>query len=258
MLCTTAVAYQRGPRRLVDDVSVTVNAGQLTAVVGPNGAGKSTLLKLLSNDLTPSAGRVTLDGVTLSEWGTPALAKRRTVLPQDSALRFPFTVKQVVEMGRMPLASVASPAVHEAAVLRALARVGLSALADQAYPSLSGGERQRTQLARVLTQLDRDTRETCYLLLDEPTSSLDPAHQQRTLEIAREEARAGRGVLAVLHDLNLASRYADRIVVMVDGRVSVQGSVREVITPDCIRDTFNIDTTVIAHPREGFPVVIPS
>ncbi|MEM7376280.1 MAG: heme ABC transporter ATP-binding protein [Pseudomonadota bacterium] len=258
MLCTKAVSYRRGTRALVDSASIEVSPGQLTVVVGPNGAGKSTLLKLLSNDLKPSAGRVTLDGVTLTEWGAPALAKRRAVLPQDSALRFPFTAQQVIEMGRMPLATEASPAVHEAAVQRALARLDLSGLAHQAYPSLSGGERQRVQLARVLAQLDRDTGETRYLLLDEPTSSLDPAHQQRTLEIAREEARAGRGVLAVLHDLNLASRYADRVVVMVDGRVSVQGPVREVITPTCIRETFNIDSTVIAHPSQGFPVVIPA
>lgn len=255
MLAAHHVSYALAGRYLLSEVSVAVTPGELLAVIGPNGAGKSTLLKVLCGDLSPSSGEVTLEGRPLALWSHREQAKRRALLSQSSSLTFPFRVFEVVLMGRNPhLVGREGPRDHRIAEA-ALARVALQALAQRAYPTLSGGEQQRVQLARALAQVWEGAASR-YLLLDEPTNNLDLAHQHQALAIARQLAREGVGVLAVLHDLNLAAQYADKILMLCRGRVRALGSPQEVLTSETLCTTFEIPVVVTRHPCLDCPLVV--
>ncbi|MBN8917862.1 MAG: heme ABC transporter ATP-binding protein [Rhizobiales bacterium] len=235
-------------RRLVDGASITVRPGRVTVLVGPNGAGKSTLLKAMSGEHRLATGRVTLDGVSIHDMRPLELARRRAVLPQAAEVAFPFTAAEVITAGLM-----AGEGHDRARILRLLARVDLPGFADRRYDNLSGGERQRVQLARILAQLDAGKPDVPgYLLLDEPTASLDLAHQLTVLNIARAHADAGGGVLAVLHDLNLAAMVADEIVVLAGGRVRAAGPVAEVLTEPVLADAFGIRLRIGVAPPGPF------
>jgi iron complex transport system ATP-binding protein len=249
MLKAEEIGVRIGTYRLLDDVGCVVGPGELVVVLGPNGAGKSTLLRVLSGDLTPTTGTVSLNGRRLRNWSPLVLARQRAVLPQQSALSFPFRVEDVVRMGRSPHRAV-TPVRQEAIVREAMRRADVLHLAERLYPSLSGGERQRVQLARVLAQIWEPTDlGPRYLLLDEPTSALDIAHQHRLLEIAREMLAGGElGVLAILHDLNLASAYADRILLLKDGRVAAAGPVAEIMDRGHLESVFGIPVRTLEHP----------
>lgn len=235
-------------RRLVDGASITVRPGRVTVLVGPNGAGKSTLLKAMSGEHRLATGRVTLDGVSIHDMRPLELARRRAVLPQAAEVAFPFTAAEVIIAGLM-----AGEGHDRARILRLLARVDLPGFADRRYDSLSGGERQRVQLARILAQLDAGRPDVPgYLFLDEPTASLDLAHQLTVLNIARAHADAGGGVLAVLHDLNLAAMVADEIVVLAGGQVRAAGPVAEVLTEPVLADAFGIRLRIGVAPLGPF------
>lgn len=246
-----------GGRNLVDGVSFDLAPGQIVAVVGRNGAGKSTLLKALTGDMPPTRGEVIVNNTPLTAWNRHELAKIRAVLPQSSPLNFGFTVLEVALMGRIPHLRGGETPEDYAIAHEALAAARVNHLADRIYTTLSGGERQRVQLARVLAQIWAGKMETPrYLLLDEPTSSLDLAHQHTTLEIAATFARQGVGILAILHDLNLAAQYADTIVMMHDGRRIAAGSPNDVLTPPLILEAFGIPVMVSPHPCYNCPLVI--
>jgi iron complex transport system ATP-binding protein len=247
-----------GPKLLLDGVSLAVRAGETLAVVGPNGAGKSTLRKVISGEVQPSAGQVFMDQRALNDWPLTERAKVRAVMGQDSTLSFPFTVLEVVLMGRSPhLKGSESHRDYEIA-REALELLEALHLEERLYPTLSGGERQRVQLARVLAQIweAHDARPR-YLLLDEPTSNLDLSHQHSTLEVARRFAREGVAVLVILHDLNLAAQYADRLVLLKGGRVMAQGEPRSVLTREIIEESFAIPVIVTDHPLLKCPLVLP-
>jgi iron complex transport system ATP-binding protein len=248
-----------GGRRILDRVSVQINAGEVVALIGPNGAGKSTLLKVLSGELKAERGRVALHGCPLNAWKPRELARYWAVLPQGARLDFSFSVLEVVLLGRSPhLDGWETPEDYDIA-RAALAAVDALHLEARRFPGLSGGERQRVQLARVLAQIWEAPvpGKARFLLLDEPTAALDPAHQHLTLELARKLVRAqGIGVLAVLHDLNLASQYADRILLLSAGRLLASGPPEHVFTPLTIAQGFGIRAVVLPHP-DGFPVVLP-
>lgn len=250
---------ERGGRALLDDVSLTVAAGEVLAVLGPNGAGKSSLRKALSGEWQPSRGTVTLNDKPLTQWPLADLARMRAVLPQDSTLNFPFTVLEVALLGRTPhLRGRERP--HDLTVARAaLEAAEASHLATRLYPTLSGGERQRVQLARVLAQVWDAPQDGAarYLLLDEPTSNLDLAHQHQTLAIARRFAAQGVGVFIILHDLNLAAQYADRLLLLKAGRVVVTGSPVEVLQAELLREVFQLPVIVTHHPQLIAPLVLP-
>jgi iron complex transport system ATP-binding protein len=252
------VRVEIGRAVLLAGASLAVAAGEVVAVVGANGAGKSTLRRALAGDVAPSAGSVSLGGRPISDWPRDELARVRAVLPQDSSLSFPFTALEVAAMGRMPHAR-GGESPRDAAIARdALELVEADHLAARLYPTLSGGERQRVQLARVLAQVwEPHASGARYLLLDEPTSSLDLAHQYLTLATARRFADEGAGVLVVLHDLNLAARYADRVAMMKAGAVVAAGPPDEVLTTERILDTFGMRVLVVPHPDTGGPLVIP-
>ncbi len=245
------VSVTRGGRQVLRDVSLTLNEGEVLAVVGPNGAGKSTMIGLLAGDLPAAAGTVTVAGRPIRRWRHADLAKERSVLPQHTTVAFPFTVGQVVAMGRAPWARTDRAGEDEAAIAEAMAATEITAFAHRTFSTLSGGERARVALARVLAQ------RTPILLLDEPTAALDLRHQDLVLSVALDRARAGTAVLAVLHDLNLAAAYADRVAVVADGRVAACGPPAEVLTGELLSEVYQRTVEVFAHPRSGTPLVLP-
>ena len=258
MLSLHDVTVQIGDATLISGVSAEVRPGTLTAVVGPNGAGKTTLLRAASGELAPSGGTVRLDDRPLPRVPEQAQARRRAVLPRASRLHFSFSVLEVVIMGRSPHVNGREGPDDWAIAEKALNAVGMGGFVDRDFPTLSGGEQQRVHLARALAQVwtapDDGNR---YLLLDEPTASLDLAHQQNVLQTARSFADEGAGVLAILHDLNLAAQFADHVVVMAEGQVHTQGAPDAVFTPPCIHNVFGWPVCVLAHPTQSCPLIVP-
>jgi iron complex transport system ATP-binding protein len=236
---------------ILDRVDLDVEPGKVTALIGPNGAGKSTLLKVMAGGRRASAGHVMLHGRAVSAWPPAALAGLRSVLSQSVSVAFAFRVDEVVRLG---LPAGIGKARGDALVARALDRVGLAGFAARDCMTLSGGEQQRVHLARALVQLAAapDDGRPRYLLLDEPTAGLDLAHQLLVVEVAREHAAAGGGVLAVLHDLNLAALAADRIVALDRGRIVADGSPETVITDRLLAETYRVGLRVNATPDGVF------
>lgn len=240
-------------------VSLTLQPGEVHAVLGANGAGKSTLVQLLAGDYAPSSGRVLLDGRPLSEWPLRELAVRRAVLPQQETLRFGFRAREVVALGRLPHGQP-SPQREADIVDSALAAAGVTHLSERLYPSLSGGERARVQFARVLAQVwtdtDSDGGTARYLLLDEPTASLDLAHQHLCLSQARAFAARGGGVLAVLHDPNQAMAFADRVSLLREGQLIASGPPSSVLTAEHLGRVYDIEVAIIEHSAAPHPLVV--
>jgi iron complex transport system ATP-binding protein len=238
---------------LLDAVDLDVRGGETVAIVGPNGAGKSTLLRILSGDITPTSGNVLLQSAPLESYAPDTLAARRAVLSQHVSISFPFTVEEVVRMGAGDMARTKAQPMVDAM----LGEIGLTAFRDRELPTLSGGEQQRAHFARVLLQLAIGERKhgPGVLLLDEPTSSLDLRYQINLVETGKRRANGGTAVIAILHDLNLAARFADRIIVLHRGRIAASGSPRQTITNAMLRNVFEVDTNVdlIA----GLPHVLP-
>lgn len=251
------VSLRLGGCHVVKGVSLEVHAGELVALVGPNGAGKSSLLKLMAGERRPDGGRISLCGRPMENWGVAALALRRSVVPQDILLDFGFTALDVVLIGRSPHGAHGAMGGRESRrdrdiALDCLARVEASHLASRLYPSLSGGERQRVQIARALAQIAGIAPDggRC-LLLDEHTSNLDPAHQHGMFRVARDVAAEGVGVLAVVHDLNLAAAYADRIAVLHRGCLVASGPPEAVLTPAVIEAVFGLACVTLRNPLTG-------
>lgn len=257
MLAAEAVWLRRGGRPVLQGVSLTVRPGELVAVVGPNGAGKSSLLQLLAGTLAPDRGELRLGDRRLSDWPGEALARRRAVLPQSPSLAFPFTVLEVVLLGRSAWGGDGEA--NLAAAAWALAETGLAAFAERRYTELSGGERQRVQLARVLAQLGppRGGEWERYLLLDEPTNNLDLQHQRGLMQTARRLAAGGFGVLAVLHDLNVAALCADRLCLLSEGRVAAAGTAETVLSAEALAGAYGPGLRLLTDPETGRPLVLP-
>jgi iron complex transport system ATP-binding protein len=241
-------------RAVLSGLSVTVPPGQFSVVIGPNACGKSTLLRTLARLLRPRAGTVLLDGADLRRLPPRELATRLGVLPQSPLVPEGVSVAELVARGRQP---------HqrwwrqwsredEEAVAAALRDADVADLADRPVEALSGGQRQRVWIAMALAQ------RTEILLLDEPTTYLDLAHQIEVLDLLRRLQRGGRTVVAVLHDLNQAARYADHIIAMRDGAIVASGQPADVLTVPLIRDVFGLECVVVECPVTGAPLVVPA
>lgn len=244
MLEAREVSLRRGGRPVLEGVSLTLATGELVVLCGPNGAGKSSLFALLAGEIRPEAGAVTLDGLPLARLSAATLAAERAALEQAPTLSAPFSVTELVALG---LTAVPRADVDEAALCgRAMAAAGVAALAARAADRLSGGERARAHLARVLAQLwaGRAAGAGRYLMLDEPTASLDIAHQLAVMTAARAEAEGGAGVLVVLHDLNLAAAFADRVVLMHAGCVAAAGPPGEVFEAERLSQIYETPLAV--------------
>ncbi|GAC68966.1 heme ABC transporter ATP-binding protein [Gordonia soli] len=240
-----------GGREVVSGVSLNVPPGTLTALVGPNGCGKTTLLSVIAGLRTPASGAVTIDGTPLAAMSSRRLARHRSVVTQQNRSDTPFTVYEVVEMGRYPWlrtpAAADSPAVIEAAI----AACDLAEIVDRPFAQLSGGQQARVSLARAIAQ------DTPVMVLDEPTAALDIHHQEAVLDILRRHRERGRAILLVVHDLSLAAAYSDRVALMKDGRLLAEGPTREVFTADRLSATYDHPVEIWDHPDSGQPVVIP-
>ncbi|RLQ12671.1 ABC transporter ATP-binding protein, partial [Micromonospora sp. BL1] len=242
-------------RTVLDGLDLDLPADTFTVIVGPNACGKSTLLRTMARLLTPRRGAVLLDGAAIRDLPTRDVARRLGVLPQSPLVPEGITVADLVGRGRQPYqrwwrqwSAEDGRAVDEA---MRLADVG--ALADRAVDTLSGGQRQRVWIAMTLAQ------DTDALLLDEPTTFLDLAHQVEVLDLLhRLRAERGRTVVAVLHDLNQAARYAGHLIAMRDGAVVAAGKPREILTADLVRDVFGLDCVVVPCPVSGAPLVVPA
>jgi iron complex transport system ATP-binding protein len=251
LLAASHVTVQLGGRVILDDVSLEVGAGEVLALLGPNGAGKSTFLAVLSGERAPDAGEVSLCGRRLQDWSLLEQSRRRALLPQSSSMAFPFTVEEVVRMGRAPWTGTTHADGDDEVIADCCRATDVTAMLARRVPSLSGGERARVAMARVLAQ------RTPVLLLDEPTAALDLHHQETLLQVARGRAADGCAVIAVLHSLDLAAAYADRIALLGAGRICAAGPTQHVLNPALLSQVFSHEVDVFHHPRTGQLVVLP-
>lgn len=246
------LSITRGGRTVLEDVDLQLKSGQVVAVVGPNGAGKSSLLGALSGDLKPASGRILLDGTDLQHWSGADAARERAVLLQQVTLSFPFTVEEVVAMGRSPWAGRDEQLEDDDAITKAIEATEVQHLVGRRFLQLSGGERARVALARVLAQRTRT------LLLDEPTAALDLRHQEMVLRTARNHAHiAGGAVMVVVHDIGLAAAYADEIAVLENGKLAARGAPNDVLNAELLSRVYQYDVEVFPHPVSGQPVILP-
>nr|WP_274635733.1 ABC transporter ATP-binding protein [Microbacterium bovistercoris] len=253
-LTAASLTLGYGDRTVVHDLDLEVPAGRITAVIGANGCGKSTLLRAMARLLKPRAGEVQLDGVPLHRQHTKQLARTLGLLPQSPVAPEGIVVADLVGRGRQPHQRLLArwSAHDDEVVARALETTGITDLADRSIDELSGGQRQRVWIAMALAQ------QTDILLLDEPTTFLDVAHQIDVLDLLTDLNREhGTTIVMVLHDMNLAARYADHLFAMRDGRVVAAGAPADVVTSALIRDVFDLDCLVIEDPISGAPIVLP-
>ncbi|ODS83119.1 MAG: ABC transporter [Cytophagaceae bacterium SCN 52-12] len=256
MIEANGISYSVRGRRLLEEVSVTLKTGRLVAVAGPNGAGKSTLLKMLTRELLPEKGTVKLDGRNMTAYTYLDLARKRAVLTQQNKLSLPFEVQEVVMMGRYPFHKNAPEERDYEIVTECLRNVGMLSFARRIFTTLSGGEQQRVQLAKSLAQIWGT--EKAFLFLDEPTNGMDLLHQYHALDIARQLADRGAGVVAVLHDLNMTLQYADEVLLMQNGRVKMSGTPAEVLTAANIEDVFSVPVRLMNLPGSEGNIIVPA
>ena len=254
VLAAREIHLERRHRCVLQDVSLQAHPGRVLALVGPNGAGKSTLLAVLAGLLDPSSGSVTLDGRALAAWPTRELAQRRAMLSQHVHLDFGFRVEEVVMLGRAKHGGSPQQTPDEAIAATAMQRARVAHLKGRNYLDLSGGEQRRVQLARVLAQLGEPGATPGWLLLDEPEAGLDIAHQHEILQQAQAMSRQGCGVIVVLHDLNLAARYADDAAVLAHGRLLCAGSAQHALDPAILSGAYGIPMRRM--PVEGRPWIM--
>ncbi|RYF26491.1 MAG: heme ABC transporter ATP-binding protein [Flavobacteriales bacterium] len=254
MLEVKEVSYEINGRYILKNISVSVKKGQFLAIVGANGAGKSTLLRLLNAENKPSNGVITLDGKPLQEFDTLILAQRRATLAQSYNVNLAFTVTEMVMMGRYPHLHRQKAEVDQKIIAETMQLCGISDFADRSFLELSGGEQQRVQLARILTQIwDQPN---AILFLDEPVTGLDMHYQQYTLAIAKALCKRGTTVISVLHDLNLVAEYADRVLMLKNGRRWKYGTPVEVLNTEDIYQVFGVETEIHLNPKTLSPLVI--
>ncbi len=241
-----------GGRAIIKGVSLEVFSGEILALVGPNGAGKSSILGLLSGDVKPTVGRAEMETIDMARGRPRDLARKRAVLTQVNQVSFPFTVREIVEMGRAPWNAAASRGEDLSAIEEAYLMAGVSHLAERIFNQLSEGEKARVSLARVLAQ------KTPLLLLDEPTAALDLRHQEAVMGIIRSLADSGRAVAVVIHDLSLAARYSDRVAMVVDGQIDSIGPPNKVLVADRVKRVYGIDVEIQHLGNPPRPIILPS
>jgi len=241
-----------GNKKILNDLSLTLPAGKITALIGPNGCGKSTLLKCFSRLLTPSSGTVRLDNHDLSALHSRELARKLALLPQQHIAPEGISVRELVGYGRSPWLNLWGRLGEQdkAAVEKAMRETDIAELAEKRVSELSGGQRQRAFMAMVLAQ------DTPLLLLDEPTTWLDISHQVELMELMRRQNQQGKTLVAVLHDLNQASRYCDHLVLMSQGSIVAQGAPEAIMTPALLARVFHIEAQIHPDPVSGRPMCV--
>ena len=251
-LATDTLSLGYGERNIVNDLSLRIPPGQITAIVGPNGCGKSTLLAGLARILAPRSGTVLLDGRAISSLSTREVAHKLALLPQDASAPDGLTVEELIQFGRQPYRGLMRQwSAHDAAIVRdALHATQLEALADRPLDSLSGGQRQRAWIAMTVAQ------DTPLLLLDEPTSALDLGHQIEVLELIRRLSSQGKTIVMVIHDLPSACRYSDHIIAMHRGSIIAEGKPSDIVTEALVEQLYGVRCTLLSEPGTGAPLII--
>ncbi len=256
MITVKNIHYTVGTKKLIDDISFDVQPGELLAIIGANGAGKSTLLKLLCREIPVATGEIHIRQQPINSYKLDNLAQFRSVLTQSNTISVSFKVHELVMMGRYPHFDN-NPTENDIHIVKAvMEETGIVEFANRDYNTLSGGEQQRVQLARVIAQIYDQPKG--LLFLDEPTNGLDLLYQQQILVLARQLADRGYCVVSILHDINFASRYADKVLILKKGRRVAFGSPREVITCENIHHAFNIQVRLFDDEEFKCPLIIPS
>jgi iron complex transport system ATP-binding protein len=257
-LVAEAISLRFGSAHILRDITLAASCGEVLGLIGPNGAGKSSLLSILSGERTPSAGRVTFAGRPLGAWPPAALARQRAVMPQASSLAFDFTVREIVGLARLPHGGLSDSAKDRGIVEHTLALLEIDHLAERRWSQISGGERQRVLAARAMAQVWEVARKARprFLLLDEPTSNLDLRHQQAVLVAMRSFIGPFAGAVVVLHDVNLAALYCDRVAVMADGRVLACGTAAETLGEELLREVYRIGVRRVPRPDSPRPAFL--
>ncbi|WP_424465757.1 heme ABC transporter ATP-binding protein [Pseudoclavibacter helvolus] len=251
VLSVRDVTVDFGERTVLEGLDLDIRAGEVLALVGPNGAGKSTLINVITADVDARSGTVEIDGLPSYAWTNTELAMRRAVLLQQVDIAFPFSVEEVVDMGRAPWQQVSERDRDDLITAGAMRRTDIDRFADRHYPSLSGGERARAALARVLAQT------ASVMLLDEPTAAMDIKHQELVLDLVRSYASTGCAVVIIVHNLDLAAAYADRIALLSGGRIVADGPPAEVLTADLVSRVYEHPVHILEDPFTGAPIVVP-
>ncbi|WP_455482631.1 heme ABC transporter ATP-binding protein [Bartonella sp. B35(2025)] len=258
MIEAVDICVQCGKKQILNHINLRANSGDFTVIIGPNGSGKSTFIKALSGEIRYH-GKMTLNGYDVIKTKAYEMATMRAVLPQSTTLVFPFLVHEVVELGLSVNQFTAAKAELQHLPQKALERVGLADYGDQYYHKLSGGEQARVQFARILCQIWEPIYNEVprWMILDEPIANLDIQHQLIVMNIAKEFSYRGGGVLAVLHDLNLAAYYADKMILLKQGEVYCEGNASTVLTTKNLRDAYHCSLTVSELPKADIPFVLP-
>lgn len=254
MIAVQGLSYAVGKKRILENLSFELQKGEMLAVLGANGAGKSTLLKLLCKELRPSAGSIRIDNTPIQQLSIKQLAKIRAVLMQQNTLTLPFSVGELVMMGRYPHFQATPRSLDHDIVAAVLQETGITHLAQRSFHTLSGGEQQRVHLARVMAQIY--DQQHAYLFLDEPTNGLDLLYQQQILQLAKNMALRGFTVLCILHDINIASRFADKILLLKKGEKIAFGQPKEIITHQSIQETYDVSVKLIETKELDWPIVV--
>lgn len=257
MLKTGNISYSIGSKQILKDISLNFAAGEFTMIVGPNGSGKSSFLKIFSGEVHKFQGSVLYDEQPINSINKEQLATRRAVMSQQTELTFPLNVEEVVMMGRYPHFSF-SPNKKDISICReVISRMNLDSFVERNYTTLSGGEKQRVQYARVLAQVwEKPAQGNRYLFLDEPLNNLDIAYQQDFLQMATLLKKQDTVLVAVMHDINLAIQYADKLAFFKEGSLIGYGTPKELVSASLLKEVFNVSTMVIENPATGAPLVV--
>jgi iron complex transport system ATP-binding protein len=257
MLRASSISYRVGHKQILSDVSAEFRAGEFNMILGPNGSGKSTFLKIFSGDLSAEKGEVHYEDRSIRTISKEGLARQRAVMSQHAELNFPLAVEEVIMMGRYPHFNFVPSRKDHQICEEVMKRMDLITFRERNYLTLSGGEKQRVQFARVLTQIwEAPPEGTRYLMLDEPLSSLDINYQHEFLRLAEEFLKKDTVLIAILHDINLAIQYAQRLFFLKDGRLVAEGKPASVLTEELIEKVFGIKASIVPNPLNSSPLVL--
>lgn len=259
MLEALDISLNIGQKKLLTHISLSIKPAELVAICGPNGAGKSTLMRLFSGEINPSQGEIRWHGKSIKQWPATELAQCRALLQQQAEVGFDYTALEVILLGRHPHHQGAVRNSDNAIAQAALQELSSMHLAERSYATLSGGEKAIVQLARAIAQIWEAGANPRLLLLDEPTAALDALQQHRILSVAKKWAsKADVAVVAIVHDLNLAAQYADRIALIKNGSLQIIGKTEAVMTTQIVEACFDLPCVQIAHPDGGPPLIASS
>ncbi len=255
MLSLDKITYSVGSKKLLEDISVEIPVGQIVVIMGPNGAGKTTLLKSISNEIE-CKGKVTFKGKYIKKWKYKEKAPHIAVFSQQNSDSIPLAVDEIVLMGRYPYFGNIPTKKDFEVSNNNIKKTDIADLKKQQYNTLSGGEKQRTHLARVFSQLDDNGIKNKLLLLDEPFNNLDVYHQYKIMERVRDFVKEGNTAIVVLHDLNVASQFADTVLLMKNGTILGKGTPQEIFTREYIQEAYNYPCEIIENPVTKTPMVV--